>query len=70
MKIYIPRDLDYVQYKIDDEIRLLAKFVRTQVNLERNIFVMKLNGTLTPAQQAKLVKFIIEEEGYCTILDV
>lgn len=70
MKIYIPRDLDYAQYKIDDEIRLLAKFVRTQVNLERNIFVMKLNGTLTPAQQAKLVKFIIEEEGYCTILDV
>lgn len=70
IKIYIPRDLEYAQYKIDDEIRDMAKFVRTQVTMDRNIYVMKLNGSLTPAQIIKLIKFIIDEEGFCTILDI
>lgn len=70
LKIYIPRDLEDTQYKIEDEIRVMARFIRTQTNLERNIFVMKLNGPLTPVQFVKLVKFVIEEEGYCGILNI
>lgn len=68
LKIYIPRDYEYSQYEIDDFIRTQAKFVRTNTNLERNIYVMKLTGSLTFPQMYKLVKFIIDEEGFCTLL--
>lgn len=70
LKFYIPRDLDYFQYELDDFIRQQAKFVRTQTGLERNIYVMKLQGSLTLAQLVKVVKYIIEEQGYCLILDI
>lgn len=70
LKFYIPRDLDYFQYELDDYIRLQAKFVRTQTNMERNIYVMKLQGSLTLSQLVKVVKYIIEEQGYCIILDI
>lgn len=70
LKFYIPRDLDYFQYELDDFIRLQAKFVRTQTGMERNIYVMKLQGSLTLSQLVKVVKYIIEEQGYCIILDI
>lgn len=70
LKFYIPTGLDYFQYELDDFIRMQAKFVRTQTNLERNIYVMKLQGSLTLSQLVKVVKYIIDEQGYCTILDV
>ena len=70
LKIYIPRDYEYSQYEIDDFIRTQAKFVRTNTNMERNIYVMKLMGSLTFPQLYKLVKFIIAEEGFCTLLTI
>lgn len=70
IKIYIPRDLEYSQYEIDDFIRTQAKFVRTNTSMERNIYVMKLTGTLTQPQYYKLVKWIIDEQGFCTILSI
>jgi hypothetical protein len=70
LKIYIPTDLENFQYDIDDFIRTHAKFVRTNTNLERNIFVMKLNNSLTFQQYYKLVEYIIEEQGFCTIVNI
>lgn len=68
LKIYIPKDLEYSQYEIEDYIRTLAKFVRTSTGMERNIYVMKLTGTLTQAQYIKLIEWIIDSQGFCTIL--
>lgn len=68
IKLYIPIDLEYTQIKIEDFIRELSKFNRCSTNLDRNIFVMKLSDSLTLPQYIKLVKFIIEEEGFCSIL--
>lgn len=70
LKIYIPKDYEYSQYEIDDFIRGLSKFIRTNVSMERNINVMKLNGSLTFVQYYKLVKYIIESQGFCTILSI
>lgn len=68
IRLYIPIDLEYTQIKIEDFIRELSKFNRCSTNLDRNIFVMKLSDSLTLPQYIKLVKFIIEEEGFCSIL--
>jgi hypothetical protein len=70
LKIYIPTDLDYAQYEIDDFIRSMAKFVRTNTITEKGRFVMTLNGNLNFIQYYKLIKNIIKEEGFCTILDI
>jgi len=69
IRIYIPMDMEYSQIKIEDFIRKLSKFNRCSTNLDRNIFVMRLSDNLTLQQYIKLVEYIIEEEGYCTILD-
>lgn len=69
LKIYIPIDLEYSQYGIDDFIRSQAPFIRTSTLLDRNIFVMSLSGRLTEAQYIKLVKYIMDQEDTCTIID-
>ena len=68
--IYIPTELEYVQYDIDDYIRSLAPYVRTSTNLDRNLYVMKLaSGKLTEDQYYKLVKYIIAENEFCALID-
>lgn len=69
IKIYIPRDLEYSQYDIDDTIRSLAPHIRTTTSLDRNIFIMKLSGSLTFDQIYKLIRNIIDSEDFCTIVD-
>ena len=70
IRIYIPTDLDYAQYEIDDEIRRNAKFLRTKTVLDRNMYIMTLiGGTLTFSQFYNVIKYIIEELGFCTLLD-
>lgn len=69
IKIYIPRDLEYSQYEIDDTIRSLAPHIRTNTSLERNIYVMKLSGSLTFDQIYKLIRNIIDSEEFCAIVD-
>lgn len=71
IRIYIPLDLDYSQYEIDDEIRKNARFLRTKTILDRNIYEMTLiGGTLTFSQYYNVVKYIIKEQGFCTLLDL
>lgn len=69
LKIYIPSDLEYSQYSIDDFIRDMVPHIRTSVSLERNIYVMKLSGILSFDQLYKLIKEIIDTEEFCTLLD-
>lgn len=68
--IYIPYDLEYSQYEIDNIIRTISPFIRTETTLEdRNLFVMKLSGKLTEAQYYRLIKEIILEEEFCAIIN-
>ena len=68
--IYIPMDLEYIQYDIDDYIRSLAPYVRTATTLDRNVYVMRLaSGKLTEDQYYKLVRYIITENEFCAIID-
>ena len=68
--IYIPSEFEYSQYEIDNFIRSIAPFVRTETTLEdRNIFVMRLSGKLTESQYYRLIKEIIKEEEFCTIIN-
>lgn len=69
LKIYIPEDLDYFQYDLDDFIRNLASFSRTNTEFDRNIYIMTISRRLTENQYYKLVKYIISETKYCTILE-
>lgn len=67
--VYIPFDLEYSQYGIDDFIRSMVPYLRTSTTLDRDIYKMKLSGKLTEAQYVKLIKYIIEEEEYCVIIN-
>lgn len=68
-KIYVPVDLEYSQYDIEDFIRSTAPFIRTKTAFDRDVFIMSLTGKLTDAQYIKIVKFIIENEEFCVIID-
>lgn len=67
--IYIPTDLEFSQYDIDDFIRSMAPHLRTNTRLDRNIYVMNVSGKLDLNQLYKLVKFIIDIGDFCTIID-
>lgn len=69
LRIYIPIDMEYSQYGIDDYIRSMIPYLRTSTVLDRNIYMMKLSGKLTKDQYIKLIKYIIKEEGFCSIID-
>ena len=68
-KIYIPMDYDYSQFEIDDFIRSMVSYIRTTTTLDRNIYVMKLNGRLTEAQYYKLVKYLISSQEFCVLIN-
>lgn len=67
--IYIPTDLEFSQYDIDDFIRSMSPHLRTNTRLDRNIYVMNVSGKLDLNQFYKLVKFIIDIGDFCTIID-
>lgn len=68
-EIFIPEDFEYDQYKIDDLLRKINKFNRTSVTYDRKTYIMSCSDSLTLVQFCKLIKYIIEEEGFCSILD-
>ena len=70
VKIYIPSNLEYSQYEIDAFLRKEARFVRTNTEqINRNILEMSLNGTLQMSQIYKLITYIIDKEGFCSLID-
>lgn len=71
IKIYLPGDdYEYFQYDLDDYIRSIAPYIRTNTNPERDLYVMRLSGggMLSEAQLYKLVKYIIEETGFVSLV--
>lgn len=69
LKLYLPREYEYSQYDIDDFIRGLGMF-RTKTVPDGNQFVMTISGgRLTEVQYFKLLKYIIEENEFITILE-
>lgn len=68
-RIYIPSEYDYFQYDIDNFLRIKAKFIRTTTDTEKGRYIMKLSGPLNLIQYYELIKYIIKEEGFCSILD-
>ena len=69
-KVYIPEDLDYMQYEIDDFLRTLARTNKTKVSQERHNIALTTSLPLTQSQIEKLVEFIIKKDGFCTLLDL
>lgn len=69
ISIYIPLDLEYFQYEIDDFIRSMVPYVRTTTVLDRNIYMMKSTVGLNFDQYYKLLRFIIKTNGFCALLE-
>ncbi len=69
LKIYLPIEYEYCQYDIDDFIRTLGLF-RTKTVPDGDIYVMTVQGgRLNETQYFKLLKYIIEENEFITILE-
>lgn len=69
LKIYLPREYEYSQYDIDDFIRGLGMF-RTKTVPDGDIYIMTVSGgRLNEMQYFKLLKYIIEENEFITILE-
>ena len=69
LEIYIPEEFEYTQYAIDNKIRTLAGYIRTETRFERDIYIMELTSKITFDQYYKIIKFIIQEEGFCSIVN-
>lgn len=69
IRIYIPMDSDYLQYEIEDMLRKGGSLIRTQVTVDRNIYVMKVLGTVKLKTLADIAEHIIEDQGTITILE-
>lgn len=69
MEIYIPTEFEYSQYTIDNKIRSIASYLRTDTRLDRDIYIMSLTSRVTFDQYYKIIKAIIKEEGFCSIVN-
>ena len=70
LKLYIPHNIEYFKYDLDDFIRGLSGVLRTKTSLDGDVYVMSVyGGRLTEDQYFKLLRYIIEEEEFVTILE-
>lgn len=68
-EIYFPEKYEYSQYDVDDFIRSLGAGLRTSTTIDRDMTIMKIKSRLTESQYFKLVKFIIDTEEFCSIVN-
>ena len=70
LKIYLPYEYEYSQYDIDDYIRGLSGCFKTKTVRDGDIYVMTVSGgRFNETQYFKLLKYIIEENEFVTILE-
>ena len=70
LKLYLPYEYEYSQYDIDDFIRGMSGAFRTKTVPDGDIYVMTVyGGRLNEIQYLKLLKYIIEENEFVTILE-
>lgn len=67
LEIYIPKEADFARYDIEDFISDMLPYSSINTIMERKVYVLKVRGKLRKDQYYKLLKFIIEEEGYVVI---
>ena len=67
LEIYIPKEADFARYDIEDFISDMLPYSSINTVMERKVYVLKVRGKLRKDQYYKLLKFIIEEEGYVVI---
>jgi hypothetical protein len=67
LEIYIPKEADFARYDIEDFISDMLPYSSINTVMERKVYVLKVRGKLRKDQYYKLIKFIIEEEGYVVI---
>lgn len=68
VEVYIPNKTSYYQYDIDDYVRSLGSGLRTCTNFDRDIYKLKVKGTMTEAQYFKLIKYLIDLSDFVTIV--
>lgn len=69
LQIYIPREFEYSQYAIEDKIRSLGGYLRVDTKLDRDIYILEITSKITFDQYYKIIKYIIQEEGFCSIVN-
>ena len=70
LKLYLPYEYEYSQYDIDDFIRGMSGAFRTKTIPDGDIYVMTVyGGRLNEIQYFKLLKYLIEENEFVTILE-
>ena len=67
LEIYIPKEADFARYDIEYFISDMLPYSSINTVMERKVYVLKVRGKLRKDQYYKLLKFIIEEEGYVVI---
>lgn len=67
--VYIPDDFDYFQYDLQSFIRKNVPGIFIQVAKEKEVTVLKLHGTVNIARYVGLIRYIIENEEFCSIID-
>lgn len=69
--IYIPEDIDEYLYKLDDFLRIEARYLRTTLGEDPKYRVktISISGTLTFPQYMKLIEYIIKETDFCRIIE-
>lgn len=68
-KIYVPKHLDYTVDDIEYNIKHISKFVRVRVIYDRGFYIIAVSGQLSTTELEKITKYIIEEEGFVTLLE-
>ena len=69
LEIWIPQDLEFSQYSIDDYLRELLPYSYTNTRFESNVYKMSVKGKLTFSQYIKLLKHIIKESEFVVLVE-
>lgn len=67
LEVYIPREADFARYDIEDFISDMLPYVSINTVQERKVYILKVRGKMRKDQYLRLIKFIIEEEGFIVI---
>ena len=67
LEIYIPQEADFAKYDIEDFISDMLPYASISTTLERKVCILKVRGKMRKDQYFKLIKFIIDEEGFLVI---
>ncbi len=67
LEVYIPKEADFARYDIEDFICDMLPYASINTVLERKVCILKVRGKMRKDQYYKLIKFIIDEEGFIVI---